>query len=272
MKPNPLEKPGWILTFQDEFDKPLLNDLYWFPAYRSGRGEYIRRLGKPYPWQDDNAYCLLEDGVLKLRIDRDKPIRTTPQTPCVSCICTSDHRFGADTSEVRILDKFSQKYGYFEIRCKGVSGPGLMSAFWLHQVDPLDQEFTPEGVQRKVGDGVVEIDIFEQRGLYAAEEGGSKIDYNIHFTKDAHNLDPVGCDVSKDFHIYAMEWEEGKITWYFDNKTVRVYEGPTPRKKMFLLAALFHYESWLGKIPPDCPYPVDIEIDYIRVYKKKALP
>ena len=26
------------------------------------------------------------------------------------------------------------------------------------------------------------------------------------------------------------------------------------------------------KIPPDCPYPVDFEIDYIRVYKKKALP
>ena len=30
----PVEKPGWKLTFQDEFDRPQLNDMYWFPAYR----------------------------------------------------------------------------------------------------------------------------------------------------------------------------------------------------------------------------------------------
>jgi hypothetical protein len=29
---SPAEKPGWKLTFQDEFDRPLLNDMYWFAA------------------------------------------------------------------------------------------------------------------------------------------------------------------------------------------------------------------------------------------------
>ncbi|MCL2743562.1 MAG: hypothetical protein FWE67_06910, partial [Planctomycetaceae bacterium] len=33
----PLEKPGWKLTFNDEFDSPLLDDTYWFAAYRTGR-------------------------------------------------------------------------------------------------------------------------------------------------------------------------------------------------------------------------------------------
>ena len=267
MEPNPLEKTGWTLTFHDEFDRPLLNDLYWFPAYRSGKGEYLRRIGKDAKWYDDNAYFVQDGSVLKLRVDRTLPIRPTPRTPCVSCITTSDHRFGATTAEVKVFDKFSQKYGFFEMRAKGVSGSGLMSAFWLHQVDPLDQEFTPEGERRNVGDGVVEIDIFEQRGINVAG-GESKIDYNVHFTKDAHYLDPVPCDVSKDFHIYAMEWEENRIVWYFDNRPVRTYEGPTPRKKMFVLAALFHYESWLGPIDPACPYPVDFEIDYIRVYRR----
>ena len=36
----PAEKPGWKLAFQDEFDRPQLNDMYWFAAYRSGRKEY----------------------------------------------------------------------------------------------------------------------------------------------------------------------------------------------------------------------------------------
>ena len=31
----PWEKPGWKLTFHDEFDRPQLNDMYWFP--RTGR-------------------------------------------------------------------------------------------------------------------------------------------------------------------------------------------------------------------------------------------
>jgi hypothetical protein len=28
-----LEKPGWKLTFHDEFDRPQLNDMYWYSAY-----------------------------------------------------------------------------------------------------------------------------------------------------------------------------------------------------------------------------------------------
>jgi hypothetical protein len=40
-----LEKPGWRLTFHDEFDRPQLNDMYWFAAYRSGRKEYFKRIG-----------------------------------------------------------------------------------------------------------------------------------------------------------------------------------------------------------------------------------
>jgi len=48
----PLEKPGWRLTFQDEFDRPQLNDMYWFPAYRPGRKEYVKRIGKESRWRE----------------------------------------------------------------------------------------------------------------------------------------------------------------------------------------------------------------------------
>ena len=45
-----LDKPGWKLTFHDEFDRPQLNDMYWFSAYRSGRKEYFSRIGHPSRW------------------------------------------------------------------------------------------------------------------------------------------------------------------------------------------------------------------------------
>ena len=262
----PLEKPGWKLTFHDEFDRPQLNDMYWYSAYRSGRKEYFKRIGHKSRWVDHNAHYVIEDGVLKLRIDEKLPFRPTKGTPCVSCIQTSDHRFGATTAEYQILDKFAQKYGWFEIRCKCPRGEGLLSAFWLHQHDPTKQEYTPEGVRRQVGDGVVEIDIIEQQGRYINDQS-SKVDLNVHFTKDAHQRPTLKIDASE-FHVWAMQWREGEIDWYLDGEVINTYKGPTPQEKMFILMALFQYSGWIGNIDPSLTYPRDLEVDYVRVYAK----
>jgi hypothetical protein len=263
----PIEKPGWRLTFQDEFDRPQLNDMYWFPAYRSGRKEYFKRIDKESRWTDHNAHYVIEDGVLKLRIAADLPFRPSKSTPCVSCIQTSDHRFGATTDEVQILDKFAQKYGWFEIRCRLPRGEGLMSAFWLHQHDPTKQEYTPEGGRLGLDAGVREIDIFEQQGRYIGDTQ-SKVDLNVHFTENGHARPAVPVDASADFHTWAMEWQEGRIDWYLDGDCIHSYVGPTPQEKMFILVALFQYSGWIGEIDPNLNYPRDFEIDHIRVYAR----
>ncbi len=268
--PSPVEKPGWKLTFQDEFDRPILNDMYWNSAYRSGRKEYFKRIGKASRWVDHNAYYLIENGILTLRIDEKLPFRPNKSTPCVSCITTSDHRFGATKKEYQILDKFAQKHGWFEIRCRSPRGEGLLSAFWLHQHDPTKQEYTPEGVRKKVGDGVVEIDIFEQQGRLIGDTKG-KTDLNIHFTRKGHSRPEVDGDLSKEFHIWALKWQEGQVDWYFDGKVVKTYKGPTPQEKMFILVALFQYngwKDWMGDIDPNMQYPRDLEVDYVRAYKR----
>ncbi|MCI6287945.1 MAG: glycoside hydrolase family 16 protein [Lentisphaeria bacterium] len=263
------EKPGWVLTFHDEFDRPQLNDMYWYPAYRSGKEEYTARLGQPPRWVDHNAHYVIEDSVLKLRISDDLPFRPNKSHQCVSCITTSDHRFGSSEKEYRILDKFSQKYGWFETRCRMPRGEGLMSAFWLHQVDPTKQEFRPDGTRKSVEDGALEIDIFELQGRHISDQE-SKVDLNVHFTEDAHYLESVPVDASRDFHVWAMEWEEGRISWYLDEKEIKRYEGPTPQEKMFVLMALFQYSGWIGNIDPNLKYPKDFEVDYVRVYARKS--
>lgn len=264
-----LEKPGWRLTFQDEFDRPQLNDMYWFAAYRSGRKEYFKRIGHPSRWTDHNAHYVIEDGALKLRIDEKLPFRPSKGTPCVSCVQTSDHRFGATPNEVQILDKFAQKYGWFEIRCRCPRGEGLLSAFWLHQHDPTKQEYTPGGQRKGLADGVLEIDIFELQGRNIGD-AGSRVDLNVHFTEKAHFQPAVPIDASKDFHVWAMEWQEGRIDWYLDGRQIGTYSGPTPREKMFVLVALFQYSGWIGNIDPNLAYPRDFEVDYVRVYARET--
>jgi len=265
----PAQKSGWRLTFQDEFDRPQLNDMYWYAAYRSGRKEYFKRIGKASRWTDHNAHYAIDDGILKLRIDEKLPFRPHKSSPCVSCVQTSDHRFGATTSEYQILDKFAQKYGWFEIRCRCPRGAGLLSAFWLHQHDPTKQEYTPEGRRKTVGEGVVEIDIIEQQGRLIRDTS-SQVDQNVHFTKHAHYRPKVAVDASADFHVWAMQWQEGQIDWYLDGKVVQTYKGPTPQEKMFILMALFQYSGWIGKVDPNLTYPRDFEVDYVRVYAREA--
>ncbi|NUP99328.1 MAG: hypothetical protein HUU35_05675 [Armatimonadetes bacterium] len=123
------DRIGWRLTFEDHFERPQLDDLHWFAAYRSGRKEYFRRLGLPSRWTDHNGHWVVENSLLKLRIAADLPYRARPSDPCVSCVQTSDHRFGASTAEYQVLDKFAQKYGWFECRCRCPRGEGLLSAF-----------------------------------------------------------------------------------------------------------------------------------------------
>ena len=77
-------------------------------------------------------------------------------------------------------------------------------------------------------------------------------------------------DASRDFHVWAMEWEEGRISWYLDGKEIKRYEGPTPQEKMFVLMALFQYSGWIGNIDLNLKYPKDFEVDYVRVYARKS--
>jgi hypothetical protein len=266
----PIEKAGWTLTFHDEFDSPLLDDTYWYAAYRTGRVDYLKRLkkneiGHAKMYENHNAYYKIENGILKLIIDENLPPREKKGDPAVSCLTTSDHRFGETTKDYQILEKFSQKYGWFETRCKTVEGRGLYSAFWLHQTDPLDQEYTVDGRRKEVGEGVVEIDIFEQLGKDAKQ--GLNL-FNLHFTKDAHYELPMGFDPSEDFHVYAVDWREDGIDWYVDGKIIQSYKGETPKKKMFVLIALFQL-PWSGTPDPNMPYPKTFEVDYVRVYQKE---
>jgi beta-glucanase (GH16 family) len=262
------EKPGWELVFEDNFDnETVLSPEKWIDAYRPGRAEYYAlKSGKPSDFNGLKTNYVIENGILKLRIDRDLPKRKDVQTPCVSSIQTSRWTYNPETGEFGTLDKFTTKYGLFEVRCRMPKGSGLHSAFWLLQKGAREQEISPDGKRGKIGDGVVEIDIFEMQG----RKVDARInDFNVHFTRNGHYEYRFDFDCSKEFHTWGLNWEEGKLTWYLDGKEIYTYVGPTPQSEMLILLGLYHNCGWTGRLDPNLPYPLDFEIDWIRVWKKK---
>lgn len=264
---SPEEAAKWELTFADEFETPTVDTNKWYAGYRNGQFEYYRRVGAKHPGAYTSPECCYEisNGTLKLRIDERCPTRPHVGSSAVSCFMTSDHRYGKDRTEATVMKKFGQKYGWFEMRCKIAKGPGLESAFWLHQVDPLHQEFTPEGRPNKA-EGALEFDIFEAWGTPTNQV---RAQMNVHFTGDGHYAiaEP---DPDNDFHVFALEWEEGLAKFYYDGKVVKTYRGPTPQREMFVLMALFHYRCLPDHTVTELTYPRDFEVDYVRVFRRKA--
>lgn len=70
-----------------------------------------------------------------------------------------------------------------------------------------------------------EIDIMEYRG-----QETSQISSAIHYgyPKSTTNTGPMsfpGVDFSKDYHIFAFEWDDKKMRWFMDNKTTFVVDS-----------------------------------------------
>ncbi len=260
-------KTDWQLVFEDTFDQgTVLYENKWITSYRPGRSEYSAAKGKG-SGKAIPANYVIENGILKIRIDEKKPVRKNKLTATVSSIQTSCFTYDKTKNSFKVFDKFVTKYGWFEIRARMPKGSGLHSAFWLLQKDPLDQEYSIDGKRKKVGEGVVEIDIFEMLGSKVDE----KINYfNVHFTKNGHHKYKFDFDCSNEFHVWSMNWEEGQLTWYLDGKKIWTYEGETPKKEMYVLLGLYQGSNWTGPLDKNMPYPRDFEIDYIRIWNKNV--
>jgi beta-glucanase (GH16 family) len=190
----------------------------------------------------------VEDGSLKIWPARD------PQGNFVARVIDTD-------------GKFYQTYGYYEIEAKLPIGKGTWPAFWLYNHDEPDP-FRPE------------IDIME------AYAGGGPASYwsdaNFHPTAYAPTIwtgapgvlggtkmvTDLG-DLSAGYHKYALKWEPGRQTFYFDGREVYSVAVTMPRRMYVMLDLL--YGSASGQ--PDNTTPTgksnSFDVKYVRVWQFK---
>lgn len=252
-----VEKPGWVLTFHDEFDGPELDTAKWHTFYRDSKAIYV-----------------IKEGILHLRIDKTLP-KAGANKQRVSSIQTVAGRnvwpkVGKEWPGGR---PFSQRYGWFEIRARCCKGSGRCSAFWMMPVEPRYLKLKEDGGIRKSPNEAMELDIFEQLGREPMSNH-----FTVHFGRsyeEGHrqesNAREFTFDHSKDFHIYALEWTHKNLIWHVDGKEV-ARSDKAPQRPFFIFLGVYEMmpgvKGWPGMLEPNPSYPCDFEVDYIRVYQR----
>jgi beta-glucanase (GH16 family) len=234
--PAEWDRPGWELTFHDEFDGAGLDGAAWVKRYKWGEAPVNGEL-QAYV---DGAFQV-QDGILTIEGAKQSGTYANETFSYTSGVLCSVHE---------------QTYGYFEARLRVPAGQGLWPAFWL-----LHANGTPD---------VNEIDIHEILGqqptrVYMTNHWGTSYASN-HFS-DGTWWD--GPDFSADFHTFGLEWSPDAIVWTIDGVERKRHTGPgIPHVPMYVILNLAIGGDWPGAPDQTTVLPARYQIDYVRAYSK----
>jgi len=277
--PNEPEKEGWILFYRDEFEGDTLNTARWSPYYLRHWTDYDGSARASYA---------LENGVLALSCEAEHG-SWSPQDPknvsgLVSFERNHLHKFGelgrgaVYNREIPLFDGFATKYGYFEVRMRMPdTGDGSHFAWWMVGTqDDMNVSAMLEGdtvpYQSHYTNQAGEIDILENalgslkqmKAWRPVIHPNGTTDYEYYWVPEHQ----IPGDPSREYHIYAMEWDESGTKFYVDNQLTET----TTRSPSFRMMTIFsvYAEGGMGK--DRGIYPKTAYIDYFRVYKRDKAP
>jgi hypothetical protein len=153
-------------------------------------------------------------------------------------------------------------------------GQGLWPAFWMLPTDWVYGGWAASG----------EIDIMELVG-HAPNVVHGTIHYHGEWPENWSSGGswtlPSG-NFSDDFHVFALEWQEGIMRWYVDGihyltrtswDTVAGAPFPAPFDQRFhLLLNVAVGGNWPGNPDPSTVFPQQMVVDYVRVYSATNTP
>lgn len=276
----------YVESLSDEFNSEQINLKKW----NNNPGSW-----GPWSWEQDNTWQA--DGNLNINI-KYKPHQTKRRA----------YKAGGKLKDVElyytsgILRSYGyQVYGYYEVRMKGVQTfPGSSPAFWIYS---LTDEVNRMGLRGKnEGEPTYsEVDIVEltQSEWHDGKHDGPEvIDMNLHtriiengkevwkrpgkFPELTRNKIHADFDPRDDFHVYGAEVTPEKITWYLDGE--KVAEKPNlywhlPMHVTLSLGLRYPHVTYncdngfdrcaVAKNATPEGYPSAMQVDWVRVYKKK---
>lgn len=139
-------------------------------------------------------------------------------------------------------EKFKQCGGFWQASIKINNSKGINNAFWM------------------IGGGN-EIDVVE-----AHYKNNVHTNYHFEGIQYSENYSSE-FDLSKDFHIYALEWTNDEFIYFFDGKEIarkRNIDAKVPLYPIFSTAVI----NWAGKIE-DCANGSSMDVEWVRIYKKR---
>jgi beta-glucanase (GH16 family) len=238
-----VERDGWTLRWQDEFDG---DGLDWFS------------------W---NAQDLASPRNHELQYYTPNEVRVADGQLRLSSSRASFRDRGFTSGAVDTYGKFSFTYGRVEVRARlPRMGQGIWPAVWM-----LGEGCNPLGPPCPWPTGNAgEIDILEAvnspTSYYTNLHHGTSVGTSLSTGPKAH----PGIDLSERFHTFAVEWERGGVVrWFLDDELVDEQQVPgsfeTP---MYLLVNTAVGGDWPGPPAEETPFPQHFDIDSIRVYQR----
>ena len=238
----------WELVWSDEFNyEGLADETKW--SYESG---FVRNRERQYYTKARAENARVENGTLIIESRKEK------------------YDKGNYTSaSLHTWHKAEWLYGRVEVRAKLPTGKGMWPAIWMLGTN-----------RRQVGWPTCgEIDIMENVGF-----DPDVIHANIH-TKAYNHMKGTnkGAKIRDEkpyeqYHIYAIEWCEDRIDFFFDDQKYFTFENegkgndvwPFDKPHYLILNAAIG-GTWGGqKGIDDTIFPQRYRIDYVRVFKQKA--
>ena len=230
----------WDLSFEDLFDSGKVDTKTWMSRYINGD----RLLNKAYV-QVDDKHAFTDGKNLEII---DKKLRILTRREKGTCLVWDNQRGFYDkdfdfTSDLISTGKsFSQAYGLIEAKIK-FGDSGVTQAFSL-----MSEKLLPH----------VDIVKFEKGKIFAANfwNKGSEIGKSVSSSR--------GGKYTRDYYIYSILWEAGKITWKINGVEFKVQGSGVSDEALFLV-----FNSSLKDKAKDKGIPSAFEIDWVRVYKGK---
>lgn len=279
---------NWQLVFHDEFNGEQLDSDKWYTYYpftSDGSDQaLITRTSENGNVVNLDENVFLSDGVLKIRVKNQATTWYGQTKPFSGGV---------------IFSKGNQKFykGRFEMRCKipfATGAPLVWPAFWMHGGIPNHS------------DSESEIDVFEFCGnlpsvvktdMHRFYQNGSGPRLDCH--SSYQYFGPV--QYHEQFHVFAVEWDHYYLKWYVDGQLIRsqcslvtlgqqtvtgcaVAQGTYGRDAKFPRAgaqlnviancavARSGQDEFCGEHDQSsAAFPLDFEIDWIRVYQRDGM-
>jgi len=237
---------NWKLVWEDDFSKDNQIDKNKWNFEINGNGGGNNELEY---YTDNPKNAAIQNGELVITAVKDD----------------DGHKF--TSARMTTSGKFSCLYGRIEARIKAPSAQaGNWPAFWMM---PQDNKY---GGWPRSG----EIDIMEvinkSNKLYGTcHYGGENGD--IH--TGAQAIMPHS-DFTKDYHVYAVEWEPKEVRWYVDGNyygSIHVWHSanaPSPApfdQKFFIILNYAVGGAWPGSPDASSTFPQSMHVKYVRVYQ-----
>ena len=252
-------EPGdeWELFWNDEFDGSTLDTTKW--TYESG-------VTAIYVEKQENV--TVQGGNLILTAHHADP--------------SSNKGRSFTTGAVNSGDKFSFQYGRLEFRARLPYGEGVHPGLWT--MGDYYRTTSDELGWPRCG----EIDVMELVGAGSeadryTESYNRRTTCNLHWgaNRDAH--EEIGTtsyfiqdgSLADEYHVYACEWDEDSITFYFDDIKISETKLDDPEmgdafKQPHWIIMSFSLDSKGQHVAGETtPLPQSMYVDYVRVYKKK---